>query len=255
MRRITAAMIMIKKILLTGVSCFGFLLLLNCEQSRLTASEIVTNACEAHGGLDKWQQLKTLEFNKSTALFFDDGSVESDVNQSQSFTFSSKPNYRIAFKQDTSTISLIYDNGFVHKRVNGFVESDSTQLESAKSSLMAALYVISQPFALLDDAVELTRVDDLEIDGKSLYAVRARYPDDGPDSDKWTYYFDQNDFTLLFNKVELTDHTSWIENLTFDDYTGIKFNAHRTSYRLDEDGNKTYLRAEYYYRNFKATYR
>ena len=61
-------------------------------------------------------------------------------------------------------------------------------------------------------------------------------------------------YDLVANKVILSDHTSWIENLTYDTSTGLKFNEKRKSYRLNKQGEKTYLRAEYFYSNYSVTY-
>ncbi|NNK87697.1 MAG: hypothetical protein HKO90_05400, partial [Flavobacteriaceae bacterium] len=167
----------------------------------LSGSEIVERSCRVHGGMDFWNRLKTLEFSKSTKLLFADGNVESDITQKQSFTFNPRQVYRISYKTDTTTVSMIYDEGYIHKRVNGFPVNDTLEIESARSALLAAQFVVSQPFALLDAGVELDRIEDLNFEGKTYFAVEATYPGDGPDSDKWTYYFDQDDFTLVYNKV------------------------------------------------------
>ena len=66
--------------------------------------------------------------------------------------------------------------------------------------------------------------------------------------------FDTETYEVVANKVVLKDHTSWVENLSFNSETDFKFNAKRKSYRLNEAGEKTYLRAEYYYSNFSVIY-
>ena len=40
--------------------------------------------------------------------------------------------------------------------------------------------------------------------------------------------------------------------LRFDETVNIKFNAHRKSYRLNDKGEKLYLRAEYFYSNYRV---
>ena len=225
------------------------------DPAKLSGRDIVERSCRAHGGMDYWNRMNTIEFTKSTKLLFSDGSIESDMIQKQSFTFYPRHVYKIGYEIDSSRVSLIYDQGFIHKRVNGFPVNDSLEIASARSALLAAQFVVSQPFALLNEGVQLNRIEDYDSEGKTYYAVEATYPGDGPDSDKWTYYFDRDNFILTYNKVVLTDHTSWVENLQFDETTGMKFNAHRKSYRLNEKGEKTYLRAEYFYTDFKVNSR
>ena len=247
----TVDMTTIKSILKTGAFCFGFLIL-SCEANdKLSAEEIVERSCEQHGGLDNWRAVKSLSFDKSTRLYHPDGSVESDVNQNQVMTFSPRRTIKIN-SIDASKVSMVLDESFVRKRIDGQLITDSLELERTRRSLLAAEYVIKQPFALLDDGVELSLEDEEIIDGKSYHVISVKYEGDRDDSDKWSYYFNKDDYTLSFNKVVLKDHTSWIENLTYDEDSGFKFNSRRKSYRLNEKGEKTFLRAEYYYRNFEV---
>jgi hypothetical protein len=57
---------------------------------------------------------------------------------------------------------------------------------------------------------------------------------------------------MVANKVILKDHTSLVENITFDTSTDFIFNQSRKSYRLNDTGDKIYLRATYFYDNFKT---
>ena len=60
---------------------------------------------------------------------------------------------------------------------------------------------------------------------------------------------------MIGNKVIIKDHTSLVENNTFDTTTGFIFNQSRKSYRLNDKGDKTYVRATYFYDNFKIEFR
>jgi len=66
-----------------------------------------------------------------------------------------------------------------------------------------------------------------------------------------TYIIDENTFKVVANKMELKDHTSLVENLTYNTSTDFTFNVHRKSYRLNEAGEKTCLRGEYFYSNYE----
>jgi hypothetical protein len=65
---------------------------------------------------------------------------------------------------------------------------------------------------------------------------------------------DVTTFKMVANKVILKDHTSLVENSTFDRTTDFIFNQSRKSYRLNDNGDKMYLRATYFYDNFKTEY-
>ncbi len=246
----------IKPVILAIIGICLFSLNVGCKSEPKIdkATEIAQRAIAAHGGLDNWQKIKTLEFRKVTTLFHADGNVETKSDQKQSFSFQPRNVYKIAYETDSTQVSLIMDNGYVHKRVNGNVVDDEAELKSARSALLAAQYVVKQPFDLLSQSAELSYLGKETVEGRELHVVAVSYLGDDPDADKWSYYIDPETFVVVANKVVLTDHTSWVENLTYDTTTDFKFNAHRKSYRLNDQGEKTYLRAEYFYSDFKVTY-
>ena len=73
-------------------------------------------------------------------------------------------------------------------------------------------------------------------------------------NDTILYYFDTKTHKLVANKVKHNNNTSLIKNLTFNDTSGFVFNAHRKSYTLKENSEIDFLRAEYFYGNFRVTY-
>lgn len=120
------------------------------------------------------------------------------------------------------------------------------------------MYVIGIPFKLLDPGVQLQYNGITKIDQTDVYVVQATYNPSASSNhstpDIWWYYFDTSDYRVLHNKVKTSDHWAWIDNLTFDKSGSILFNKHRKSYRCDSLGNKLYLRAEYFYGNYKVKY-
>lgn len=243
----------------TEVKYFGFfmlfIMLFSCgEGQNNKAKTIVEKGVEVHGGFDAWKSIKTISFDKTTILFNPDGSVESRTMQKQ--TFQLQPELKgeiVSFYKGIN--GLRYDGKDFIKRTTDSVYtiSHADELVKARGSFFAAHYVICQPFELLGENAILTYGGLTEVDNKQCHEIHVSYKGDAKDANKWSYYFDANSSELLFNKVVLTDHTSWIENLTFDTSTGFKFNAHRKSYRLNEAGEKTYLRAEYFYENYKVS--
>lgn len=242
---------------------FGFFISLlivvfGCKkETKITAQHIVEKAVEHHGGLENWRNIKTLSFNKATTLFLEDGSIERQLNQRQTFHLSPELKGTIQDLNFQGTHAYEYDNGNFNRTANDSVWQikDQKEIDALNYSFFAAHYVTCQPFELLSEKASLTLSGETEVNGKRCYVVDVTYEGDSENADKWTYIFDAETYELVANKVELTDHTSWIENLTFDTTTGLKFNAHRKSYRFNEAGEKTYLRAEYFYSNYQVDYK
>lgn len=238
----------------TGVLCFGFLLVLGCKsEPKLTAGQIIEKTIETHGSFDKWKEVKQLSFDKLVTLFNEDGSVEIATDQFQLFRFGDKLFVKLEWEQDGNEMQIIYENDEVTKIVNDSIVNDETELTRAKNAVFAAQYVVSQPFELLNSAI-LSIDKPVVHNDKECYSIKVAYPEDEEDADQWYYIIDKETFEVVANKVVLTDHTSWVENLTYDTTTDFQFNAHRKSYRLNELGERTYLRAEYFYENYSVEY-
>lgn len=236
-------------ILKSPKAVFGLflVLMLSCSQHTNEAEALVMKSIEAHGGLKEYEKLKAISFVKTTRLFLEDGSLESEVTQKQ--TFHLKPDYRvqIEWKNKEKKHLIFYDGKRVIKTVNGEIIKDSLQVVKAENVAKAASYVFFQPFELINANTYLTLRDDIELnDSTSVQPVSVRYKGDNKDSDKWTYYFN-DDYMLVANSVVLKDHKSLIENLEFQKVSRLIFNKYRKSYRVDSLLNKKYLRAEYFY--------
>jgi|TARA_Y100000385_G_scaffold74023_1_gene74696 hypothetical protein len=227
------------------------ILLLGCSDTAITAEEVVMKSIENHGGLTSWQRVKQLSFVKETTLFFEDGTVENKINQLQSFHLKTNFSGSIKWQENEKNIVISFNDNEISKIINDSLVTSFIELEEARNSFFAAQYVVGQPFTLLGKGTKLILKDNVFIGDIKTYAVNVIYPNDTNMSDKWTYFFDSHTFEMVANKVELSNHTSWIDNITYDESSGIKFNAHRKSYRLNSLGEKSYLRAEYFYRNFK----
>jgi len=238
---------------------FTFLLVVftfaNCSYKQLTAEMIVKNAVEKHGGIKTWSSIKTLSFDKNVTLFLEDGTIESDIKKYQEFTFYPDLKGEITWMTNDEKNSILYEKGEVIKSVNDSLITNSAELQKAKNSFNASLYVISQPFNFLNEDTQLTYLGVANLENKKVHEIKVGYINDTEESDKWFYYFDVKTFKMIGNKVILKDHTSLVENNTFDTTTGFIFNQSRKSYRLNDKGDKTYVRATYFYDNFKIEFR
>lgn len=250
---------MIKSRYKTGVKYFGFFIFIgltfySCQKEKLTAQQIVERSIEYHGGSANWDDLKVLSFDKTTILFYPDGSTESKVEQFNLFKFQPYLFGKIEWATNGDDYLITYDNGKVEKMINDSFITSVDALEQAKNTFFASQYVVCQPFNLMSDEAFLTFEGEEIIDDIRVFAVGVRYEGDLENSDRWTYYFDTKSYKLLSNKVIRPDHTSLVQNLTYDTSTDFTFHGHRKSYRLTPTGEKEYLRAEYFYDNFDITY-
>ena len=249
---------MINKISKTEAFRFGFIMVLGgllfyCQADELTGREIIEQAVETHGGLERWENMKQLSFDKAVTLFLEDGSTQRETDQFQLFQFN-VPFGKIEWEEDSIEHQIIYEKERITKIENDSLLTAPEDGYLAERAFFASEFVIKQPFDLLRAEVTLTREKDTIIEGKEAYVVSSAYKNQTPDADRWYYIVDKASSTVIANKVVLSDHTSWVENLTYDTSTDFKFNAHRKSYRLNEKGEKTYLRAEYFYTNYQVLY-
>jgi len=220
---------------------FGFFMLLSFSllscQEKLTGLQIIEKSIEAHGGIESWQKIKQLSFDKETTLFNEDGSVELKTDQFQLFQFGTKLFGKIEWKNNGNDISIIYDDEKISKSINDSVVDSESELVKASNAFWAAYYVANKPFDLIDENTDLLLTGETNLEGTRCYIVNVSYKNDTTDADRWSYIIDAETFKVVANKVVLKDHTSWVENLTFDTTTPFIFNAHRKSYRLNEEQN------------------
>ena len=59
---------------------------------------------------------------------------------------------------------------------------------------------------------------------------------------------------LIANRVDHLGRLSFIENLSFDETSGLVLHKHRKSYFVNTDNSVKYLRAEYFYGDYKIAF-
>jgi len=238
---------------------FGlFLITLVCacsQNNEDAATTLVKKSIEAHGGQKKYDALEAISFIKTTRLYLDDGRLESEVIQKQRFELSPRFLVNITWTIGVHKHAIFFDGDKAIKTVDSKVIKDPLEVTKAINTAKAASYVFFQPFELLNDNTMLSLGDTVTInDTLSAQAVTVSYKNDTQNSDKWTYYFDDNDM-LVANSVILKDHNSLIENLEYQSASGLVFNKYRKSYRVDKQLNRKYLRAEYSYLDLRAKFK
>jgi len=240
------------------IFCFCIIALLTSSciyQQKNSELHVLEKSIEAHGGLDAWRSIDSLNYDKKVILYYENGSVESQVIQHHEYILSPSFSASINWVVDTVEHRILHQGDSTIKLIDGNSVNDSLILQSAFNTVMSAKYVVSQPFKLLDDGVDLTYQgkEGLE-DNRSVDVLLADYDTTNSNhtkNDRWWYYFDSNSSLCVANMVNHGETFSYIKNLSYDSTTGIVFNRHRKSYRVDKDKNIEFLRAEYFYENYR----
>jgi len=215
----------------------------------LEARRILAGACQFAGGLDQWKNRKAISFAKQTVLYDSTEQVESTL--SQRIKLQNKPQTKVDIKWNANGIShqISYEGAKATKIENGQNQtpSDPTGLNNA---ILSARYVMSIPFELLKTGYKLSYLGlDTLSGGQIVHVLKARYEtteNDG-ETDTWWHYYHQTTFQQLGYKVQHADHFSLVENLAFVKNGGFMWPVRRKSYRVNERGEKLFLRADYTY--------
>jgi len=221
-------------------------------QLKTTLNKVFDNM----GGLENWQQLQSLKFRKKTILYLEDGQIEKINDQQHHYEYKPMSKIHISWN-DTADRHLIEmtEEGVV-KKVNQKIDA-TANLTALKNSVLAATFVIGVPFKIMDAGTTLSYVGmETMNNGKEVHVVKATYDpknfEHHTKSDIWWHYFDKDTYEQLGYSVELHDHTSYIENLTFERVGGFLFTTSRKSWRMNDKGEKLYVRAEYEYSDFEV---
>lgn len=218
--------------------------------------EVLSKALDAMGGYDNWNNIKSLQFDKKTNLYEASGAVEKATDQKHTYTFHPTNKVNISWKEGDVVNEMLMEKGQVKKLKNGQVDT-TAKSSSLKNSIYASTFVIGIPFKLLDEGAELSYEGTKVIaNGKKVHVVKAVYNPTTykahTKADIWWHYFDEQNYQQVGYTVQLHDHTSYVENLSFDRVGGFLFTTSRKSWRVDDNGNKEYIRATYEYSNYEV---
>ena len=220
------------------------------EDSPGKADTIVRRSIEKHGGLNNWENLKSISYRKTIILFDSLGAEESRITRKHRYQLTPDIQATIEWISNNDRIRIVYENGAASRYVNTIEVLEQNSKEAAKNTVMSSFYVLFQPFKLLDEGTSLEYAGEEVWDDREVEVVRPVYPGAKKSDDEWWYYFDKKSHLLVATKVKHNDHYSMIKNLSYDDFTPLLFNHHRKSYFVDDEGIIQYLRAEYFYEDF-----
>lgn len=228
--------------------------LFSCQKTKLTAKQLLSKSIDAHGGLEFWQKVDTLSFTKKTILYNRKGLKEKEITQHQSFYGGNFINGKITtIGTDKSSISII-GNVYTKRVGDALISISNNEMKSITNAFKSAYYVISQPFNLMESGALLSYKKDTILNDEKTFVVDVSYKEDQNTNtpDQWTYFINANTYLIVAAKVFHSPTVSFIQNINFNKETPFVFNAERESVFLNKDGSKDYLRASYFYSNYKV---
>ena len=240
--------------LLRSLAFLALVLHFSCSPSpEEQAQALLKKSMEAHGSTYKLSEISSLKFRKWTRLLNEDGSVESELDQWHEFRFKPFFEGKITWTKDSISHVSTWDGTQMRYLMGENEVKNEGFLASKKKDFDAALYTVSQPWKLLDEGAKLLYEGQKTLEnGKLVEVIRVDY---GPDSDAWWYYFDPETSEMVGNEIQLKDHRSLVYNLSFEEVGGLKLHGKRESYRVNEQGEKLFLRAEYLYSEYKIEFK
>lgn len=205
--------------------------------------EIVAQSIEAHGFS---KQLDSLTYNKTTQLFYPDGSLEKKVIQRHRISW--KP-FTYFIEQNTENESKItlFKNGRYFLSINGAKDDLTQGINKAEEAIKTAYFVFWQPAKLDDSKADIKYIGQRKINEEILAeAVGVTYPK-SDSTDEWIFYFDPKTKLNLGYSVKHNDRWSLILNDAFHfDHAPILVKKRR-SFFIDSLKKTSILRAAYTY--------
>jgi hypothetical protein len=247
----------IRSLFLKAATTIFIINLLVCCQKKITVGDILSKSIKAHGGLVLWQKIDTLSFTKKTILYNQEGVKEKEIIQHQSFFGGTPLHGKISSPgAEKSNISVI--NGVHTKSIrDSLFPITDREIKAINNSFKSAYYVISQPFNLKESDALLFYKKDTILNGEKTFVVNVSYKEDENTntSDQWTYFFNAKTFLVVAAKVFHSPTISFIKNTKFNTKTPFVFNSERVSIFMNKDGTEDYVRAAYFYSNYKVVFK
>lgn len=212
--------------------------LISCQKPP-TGKEIVTQSIEAHGFT---KHLDSLSYNKTTQLFYPDGSLEKSIVQAHHISW--KP-FTYSIEQGNKITH--YKNGRYFLSVDGVEEDSILGSKKAEEAVKTAYFVFWQPAKLEDSKAIITYLGQRKIEEDlRVEAVEVRYPKSNS-TDEWIFYFDPKSKLNLGYSVKHNGRWSLILNDAFYlDHQPILVKERR-SFFIDSLKKTAILRAAYTY--------
>ena len=229
------------------------LLFFSCSQSpEKQAQELLEKSVEAHQLSKNWEDVASVKFKKWTRMLDETGAVEAESEQWVEFRLKPYFEAKLTWTKDSILHVVNFNGSKTSYQMGANPIQNEGFLKTKRAEIDAAFFAFAQPWNLIDENSNLAYEGKKTLEsGKTVESIRVDY---GPESDVWWFYFDPVSAQIVANELHAKDHKSLIENISYDESTGLIFAKERKSYRIDDAGKKVFLRAEYLYSNYEVTF-
>ena len=213
------------------------------------AQNLLEKSIKAHGGQEAWENISQLKFRKWSKLLDENGNVESELDQWHEFRFKPFFEGKITWEKDSLKHEIHWDGAKIRYRMGENEVQNESFLAAKKKDFDAAFYTVAQPWKLMDKGGKLIYEGKRTLEnGTEVESIRVDY---GSDSDTWWYFFDPETFLMVGNEVQLKDHRSLVYDLSGEEVNGLNLHGTRESWRVNEKGERLFLRAAYRYSQYQ----
>ena len=226
------------------------------EPKKTKALEVVENAINVAGTIEKWNNIASLAYTKKSRLLLENGQIESEVTQYHQYVFRPHLNIKISWTINEDNFLIIHNDSISQKFKNDSLVDQGNQV---KTSVNSSVYVLGMPFKLLDEGTVLTYEGLKPLNAtNTAHIINASYAPEKYSNhstqDEWWYHFDKNSGAFLSSMVYHAPTYALIENLAMIKTEGLTFPERRKSYRCDKSGKKLFLRAEFWYKDYSIEF-
>ena len=245
-------------ILSTGCSSYNKVTEQPFGHSDSEVNKVLQRAFTTAGGMEQYNNLRSISYKKRSILYHANGSTDSDVTQFHEYNMAPALSATVFWMKDGQRHSIKYENGAAKKYLDG--KSVPGSEESATKSFLSAHYVLFMPFKLADDHVKLSYEGQDQLrSGQKVDVIKAVYQPASHDNhsadDTWWYYFDVESGAYAGSMVYHAPTYAYIENTAKNEKLPLIMNTYRKSFRVDENRKIEYLRGEFFYEDYEMSFK
>lgn len=206
------------------------------------AGEVVRRAIEQAGGWAAWQNMRSLDYQKTITSFDEQGNERRRLVQHHQYQMHPQMKMRIAYEDDEGRDLLLNNDGNIARKwIDGVPATTESDQNHAWNSTFGSHYVMGMPFKLTDPGVILTYAGQDTLGGIVVDAVQVDYEEGAGSAGgmhTWTYFFDASDGRLVANHLrfgpEPDDH-DFTEYTEIREIDGVHLSIRRDSYHSNAD--------------------
>ncbi|MGJ8592659.1 MAG: DUF6503 family protein [Aquaticitalea sp.] len=204
--------------------------------------ENLTKIFDAHGGLDTWKEMRTLEFSMEKP----DGYEITTTDLKERYSLIEMPKHTIGF-----------DGESVWTKSSGTTKYEG----NPKFYYNLMFYFYAMPFVLADDGIIYSDADPLTFEGKTYPGIKISYNSgvgESPD-DEYVLYYDEAtnkmawlSYTVTFGKNGTSDKWSYINYSAWQEVDSLLLPETMTWYNV-ENNVPTTVKKEQKFSNISLT--